>query len=375
MRRCALNFVNLIFFGILLVGSVGFSETPFSVSAPLSASQAFSESDPNSQDTNPLVARLKQDAVTLWLRQYLGNRSSQFEKWVTPKLAETYILDYKLSQKGANKDVVELSGHLDTESLKGWIRLIETKGKGSNQLKPLLVISESLPRSGGTDADAQSQQRQSVVAEEALNLLSREMKKLNLKPTLAAGSFSSNPPRSEKDVAQLRMALGQQSGNPVIWLFLNQCRTCELPRADIYLYSMERSGLVASMSEELTVSLRQLDNAEKVRVALEPLVRQFQQDLEKAISEGKLTALPLTITIEGIESYLAYRKLDYSLSKQSYLSDWTPKAFVQSTAQFEALSYLDSEEVARRIESLNPQDLKLSRVRVDSRNIVMRYSP
>jgi hypothetical protein len=128
------------------------------------------------------------------------------------------------------------------------------------------------------------------------------------------------------------------------------------------------------ISEELSISLKQLENAEKTKTVLTPIFNQFQQDFERVIAEGRFTALPLTITVEGIENYLGYRKIDYALSKQSYFSEWLPKTFIQNTAQFEAMSNLASEEVAQRIENLGMADIKLTLVRVDSRNIVMRYS-
>ncbi|NBT60014.1 hypothetical protein EBT16_14670, partial [bacterium] len=132
--------------------------------------------------------------------------------------------------------------------------------------------------------------------------------------------------------------------------------------------------LLTSLTEELPINLKQLDNVEKTKTALTPVFTQFQQVLEQVIAEGKFTALPLTITVEGIENYLEYRKIDFALGKQTFFSDWLPKAFIQNTAQFETVTNLSSSEVAQRIENLGSGEIKLLSVRVDSRNIVMRYS-
>lgn len=360
---CFITFVSLVF-----------AEAPFSVSAPLSSTlQPESE---NSEDATPaLISRLKQDAIIQWLRQYLGNKAVNYEKLVTAKFAESYILDYKVAQKGANKDTIELSGHLDTEALKGWLRLADTKDDKDGQIRPSLIMTDSLAEFASPSPDYFGPEGSSNYTQIATSLLSTQLKKLNLKATPTHQNFSYPPPRDEKGIDQVKNALATEGTNSVIWLYLNKCRSCESPRLDIYLYSLEKNGtLLTTITEELPISLKQLDNVEKAKGALTPIFNQFHQVLEQVISEGKFTALPLTITIEGIENYLEYRKVDFALGKQTFFSDWLPKAFVQNTAQFETVSNLTSSEVAQRIESLGLADVKLISVRVDSRNIVMRYS-
>jgi len=351
------------------------AEAPFAVSASLSQTTDGQEApNPDALSSSALVARLKQDAVIFWLRQYLKDKSSRFEKLVTPELAESYILDYQLAQKGANKDVLELSGRLDTEALKGWLRLVETKGKGSGELRPLLVMTDSLSGISFSKPDYLSQLGDSAYTAQALNLLNQEAKKLNLKIFPAAGSFPNQPPRTEREILQLRTSAKDESSNAIVWLHLTKCSNCEFPRLELFLYSLNRGALIFSMSEDLPLSPKQLEQSEKVKAVLTPIAKQFHEELEKAISTGKFSATPLTITIEGIDNYLAYRKLEYVLSRQPFLSDWFPKAFVKNTAQFEAISQLGAEDVAQRIENLGDLEAKLSPVRVDSRNIVMRYS-
>ncbi|NDD03815.1 MAG: hypothetical protein EB078_02815 [Proteobacteria bacterium] len=117
-----------------------------------------------------------------------------------------------------------------------------------------------------------------------------------------------------------------------------------------------------------------MGNSDKLKTGLAPIFKEFHQEFERAIAEAKLSSAPLTLTIEGIDSYSGYRKLEYSLGKQSFLSQIIPRAFVQNTAQFEMLSVLSTEEVARRVQESLAAEFKLSPIRVDSRNIVMRYS-
>lgn len=376
MKGFELNFVKVLFIIFFSLSSFMLlaDETPFSVSAPLnSVTQAETES---SEDATPaLLSKLKQEAIMQWLRQYLGNKATRYEKLITAKFAEGYILDYKVAQKGANKEIVELSGHLDTEALKGWLRLAESKGQEGGQIRPTLIMTDSLVDFTAPNPDYLSQTGSSVYTQTSIQVLNQELKRLNLKLNPASEHPLFPPPRDEKGMSRLKESLSMNGANAVVWLYLNKCKSCESPRLDIYLYSLERNGsLLSLISEELPLTLKQLDNADKTKTALSPLFNQFQQDFERAIAEGKFSALPLTITVEGIDNYLGYRKIDYALSKQSYFSDWLPKTFVQNTAQFEAMSNLTSDEVAQRIETLGLGEGKLSLVRVDSRNIIVRYS-
>ena len=366
------KFLVVLLLGIFI--SIAFAEAPFSVSAPIT-SMPQAEAESSEDASAALLSRLKQDAVVQWLRQYMGNKASRYEKLVTPKFAESYILDYKVAQKGPKNEIIELSGHLDTEALKGWLRLADTKEDKGGQLRPSLILTDSLADFSSPSPDYFGPQGASAYTQVATQLLNAELKKLNLKASLFDQNLTYAPPRDERGMGQLKSALSTEGTNAAIWLYLNKCRKCESPRLDIYLYSLEKNGtLLTSLTEELPINLKQLDNVEKTKTALTPVFTQFQQVLEQVIAEGKFTALPLTITVEGIENYLEYRKIDFALGKQTFFSDWLPKAFIQNTAQFETVTNLSSSEVAQRIENLGSGEIKLLSVRVDSRNIVMRYS-
>ena len=264
---------------------------------------------------------------------------------------------------------------MDTEALKGWLRLADTKGQEGGQIRPSLIMTESIPDFSLPTPDYFTQKGSSVYTQTSIQLLNQELKRLNLKLIPANELVTTAPPKDERGISRLKDFLATEGTNAAIWLYLNKCKSCDSPRLDVYLYSLERGGsLLSIISEELSLTLKQLDSPDKTKTVLNPIFNQFQQDFERAIAEGRFTALPLTITVEGIETYLGYRKIDYALSKQSYFSEWLPKTFVQNTAQFEAMSNLASEEVAQRIENLGVADVKLTLVRVDSRNIVVRYS-
>jgi|688.fasta_scaffold114862_2 hypothetical protein len=378
MKGFALSFAKSVFFILLCAFCLlGRSEAPFSVAAPLPVNSPTpppgSQTPPEDTSTE-LLARLKQDAVILWLRQYLGSKASSVEKMVTPDFAENYILDYKLSRSGANKEIIQLSGHLDDEALKGWVRLSETKGKGSNQIRPLLIISANLPGMSTPSVDYFTHTGNSTFSQQVTQMVNQEVQKFNLRAIPASGAVGSTPPRNEREIVGLREGSTQDGANTAIWVYLNQCKSCEFPRLDIYLYSFMNPRLLSVQSDDLNIAVKDLGNTEKLKAALLPIFNEFHQEFERVIAEGKLNSAPLTVTIEGIDNYLSYRKIEYSLSKQSYLGQIVPHAFVQNTAQFEAVSSLGAEEVARRIQESVQPEIKLSPIRVDSRNIVMRYS-
>ncbi len=131
---------------------------------------------------------------------------------------------------------------------------------------------------------------------------------------------------------------------------------------------------MTTLSEELPGLYTSLKSTESTTQLCAPFFKDFQKNFERAIAEGKTKSALVTLTIDGIDNYRNYKKLEYVLSQQTFWSDWVPKSFSRSTAQFEAVSPLNASDVARRIESLSFSTGKLQLVRVDSRNVVMRYS-
>lgn len=363
-----MNFVKHLFFLFLLFNScLTFAETPFSVAAPLEGENISEPQDSEDTPLKSLLARLKQDAVILWMRNQLGDKASNFEKKVTPEFAESYILDYRVDRKGENKNIIQLSGHLDTDALKGWLRVSETKMASGSQLKLALVISFQ----SATELSDEQENNLFAATEKGLN---QELKKLRLSVSSPFPPPFSLPPKGEAGISQLSQFFEPKGFNTVIWLHINQCATCPGARLDLYSYSLSQNFLMTALSEEVPGLLNSLKSSDGVNQLCEPFFKDFQKDFERAIAEGKTKSALVTLTIDGIGNYRDYKKLEYVLSQQSFWSDWVPKSFTQSTAQFEALSPLNASDVARRIEALSLSSGKLQLVRVDSRNVVMRYS-
>jgi len=368
MKRSELSFVKILFLALLFLSTDPcFSQTPFSVSAPLESLESASSDQSADEPLKAVLARLKQDAVILWMRSYLGEKSSSFEKKVTPEFAESYLLDYRVNRVGENKNIVQLSGNLDTDSLKGWLRVSETKMASGSQLKPALIISTSPSISLN-----ESQEGNLFSAIESG--LNQEFKRLRLNLASASSAPFDIPPKDERMISRLSDFFAGKGNNIVIWVYLNRCKSCTGIRLDLFSYSLSQNHLMTSLSEEVPELTGSFQDPSRITAIFSPFFKLFQQDFERAIAEGKPHASALTLTVEGVENYRIYKKLEYLLSQQGFWSDWMPRGFVQGTAQFEAFSPLNAPDVARRIEALTLPEGKLLMVRVDSRNVVVRYS-
>lgn len=359
-----MSFVKLFLALLVVFNSSGFCQTPFSVAAPLESEASESSGD---ESLRELISRLKQDAVILWLRDYLGEKANSYEKSVTPDFAESYILDYRVTRTGENKNIIQLSGHIDTDSIKGWLRVSATKLSGNSSLKPALVVSSSPNIS-------LSEGQQNVLENSVKANLNRELKKLRVAFSDIQPPPLDAPPRDESGITELASRFQSKGFNFAIWVYLNRCRSCSMARLDIYSFSLSNAQVVTSLSEELPSFMISLQTEEQANSLLSPFFKTFQQDFERAIAEGRTSSQIVTLTVEGLENYRAYKKLEYLLSQQSFFSDLTPKHFIQNTAQFEAVSPLNSTDVARRIQALSFSEGKVDLVRVDSRNVIVRYS-
>lgn len=365
-----MNFVKL--FPLFLLTAIAIAETPFSVTAPPVAPSADKKS-PTDSDT---LAGLKQKAVANWLQKNMGDRFAPVESQITADFAERYILNYKLGRSAANPDWLELSGYLDEDSLRKWVRLTETKGKGSSQLRPLYLLTSSLPGLSLKAGDTLESVRDTALGKASLGLLTGEFLKLNSRPIPATGSFSFlNPPKDERGTTALRDSAARDGANTAVWLNLTQCSGCDGPRVDLYLYSFSNLRLVTVQSEEIALAPKDYGNLERIQELLKPIFQAFHQELESVITEERLTAVPLRVSIEGVDSYRVYKQLEVSLGKIDTLRQVVPKAFSYRTAEFEGMTTQSAEDLARRIQQVSLGRAQLKTVRIDSRGVVMRYLP
>lgn len=316
------------------------------------------------------VSELKRQAVLDYLARALGPRFQQYEKAVTPEFAERYILDYKVSRSGGNR--VQLTGHLDAEALKGWIRLSETKG-GKNAFRPMLLISSSIPGLTISPKETASKVRESALGQQILSEATAAFQKVNAKLTVPDGGPSlSAPPRAEGEIRTLRDV--GEGYSCALWVHLSPCKSCGGSRLDLFVYNLGQARRVLGKSEDLALSGGDFNSAPRVKTALKAPFAEFKNDLEEIVSNGQLFSSSYRLVVEGVESYRAYKRLETEIGELDYLNQVVLKRVEPKVAEFEVLSSLGGEEVLSRLDGETFNGFRLKPVRVDSHHLVVKYS-
>lgn len=375
-----MNFVKALLF--LLVSSLLFAdEIPFTVSgtpATLAPSVAGAAPAPTNlddpQQQGELIAQLKLRAVSEWLQGYLGNRYPQFERFITNDFAEKYVLEYKVSRAGANREAIQLNGHLDGDSLKRWVRVVESK-KGGTTVKPLLVLSSSLTQFPLSPAASTDRARDNVFGQQVSSFMNHEFQRMNTHLTPVESSFPLNSPaRFENEIRTLRDFGVQSGGNCVVWVHLSPCSSCAgNSRTDIYLYSLNAPRLVFVESDDLPLKAQDYSNQERVKEALKTVFQQFHASFDSVVSEGKLLNSEFRVLFEGLDHVRSFKVFESELARSDFASQPILRKAEARSAEFSVLSPLGVDELAQRIQNIEMAGRKLSAQRIDSRSVVVRY--
>ncbi len=332
----------------------------------------------NPEVQTKLIAQLKQKAVAEWLQNFLGARYQNFQKAVTPEFGEKYVLDYKVTRVPALPNTLELSGHLDSDALKKWARVSETKEKGQEGIRPVFIYSSLAGAMQSAPRETSEKIKDSSVAQLVFKELTTHFQKLNSKLVPFEGRLGLNAPSSSEDeIGTLSNEVGAGRFNAVVWAHLSQCANCSTARIDLYVYSLAPARLAVVKSEDLAVAASALTNAERAKKSLTPFLAQLHEGVEETISEGKLFSNDFTLRIEGIggiDGYRTYKLIDKDFQRQDFLNQPSLKMLENTGVEFKVLSTLSSDELAQRIQTTTWAGFKLQRVSVDSHTIVMRYS-
>ena len=318
------------------------------------------------------LPQLKQQAVMQLLQRYLGNRFDAYESQITPDFAEKYILDYKVSRAPGK---MILSGHLDGEALRGWVRLSETK-RGSNVVKPVFLLSSTLSGLTITPNQTGAKIREGGMAAIFLAEANQSFQKLNTKlGTVEGGNPGAvRPPSQESELKTLKDFAQGAGYNAALWAHLVPCRSCGGTRLDLHVYHLATQRQVLARSEELALSASDFTNATKLRNALKTPFSNLKTDLENAISDGSLFNFSYRLTIEGLESYRSFKQVELELAQLDYISQSVLKRAQPQVAEYEVLSSLPIEELSSRLSAETFNGFGLKPVRVDSRELTVRYS-
>lgn len=355
------------YFAYLFLFFLAFSQkllgdtSAFSVTAPAPTGAQYN------QELNGVVADLKLRAITDYLQKYLGSRYKNFEELVTPEFAEKYILDYKIGKSTNDRNIIEVTGHLDADSLKRWIRLTDTKSRGGNALRPVFLFTSTMPGYTFTTGDS-PKVRESSIFQALHSLASTNLQKFNVRLTSPSSArlSASQPAKSESDIRALSSSFIPAGFNTALWFHLTPCKTCGGSRLETYYYNLAQNRILISRADDLAMEPKNLASADRFKKLVQPLVKQFQSDFEGLSSSGELFGTVYHVTVEGIETNRAYKAIELELSRLDSLShsQLVRVEFIKKLADFEVTSQLSLEELK---ESLKQTDFARANLRITVR--------
>ncbi len=326
-------------------------------------------------ETTSVLNRLKQQAVREYLQRILGPRYERYDSSVTSDFAERYILDYQVNRQSTDSTQMEISGRLDVDALKQWVRVNETKATGSNILKPLFLLSASLPGYSIDPRQTGSQVSQNPVAQGVLKALNDGFAKFNAVLTTASADATlglTHPPAREAEIRTLKNYGLAAGSNSVVWVHFSACMQCGT-RVDISLYNLTQARKVHSSSTDIDYAMSDLGDPKKLNKALGKLFKDFAAAFEESVSSGILFATEYKVVVERVDAYKTYKLIDAALAKQDFVLQSTLSRAQNGTAEFKILSPLQPRELYQRFSVAQFPGLTLKPVSIDSQTITVRY--
>lgn len=321
-----------------------------------------------------LLLRLKQQAVREYLQKILGARYERYDASITPEFAERYILDYQVNRQSADSTQMEIAGHLDTDALKQWVRVSETKATGNSSLKPLFLLSANLPGLAIDPKTTAQQVKQNPMAQTLFKSMTDVFQKFNatLGTTEETGLGLAKPPASESELRSLR-SYGVMAGfNSAVWVVLSTCKNCGT-RVDFLLYNLSQARQVLAVSGDLEMGPGEMADAKRLTKAIAKMLQDFGSGFEESVSKGTLFASEYRLVVEGLNTYKAFKLVDSALGKQDFILQAVLKRTAKSTADYRVLSPLPPREFYQRFHVAQFPGLTLKPLSIDSQTVTVRY--
>jgi hypothetical protein len=321
-----------------------------------------------------VLVRLKQQAVREFLQKILGPRYDRYDAMITPEFAERYITDYQVNRQSPDSTQMEIGGHLDTDSLKQWVRVNETKAAGNSSLKPLFLISANLPGFSIDPKQSAVQVKQNPATGTFFRQLSEVFQKFNavLATSDETGLGLTKAPTRESEIRTLR-SYGVMAGfNSAVWVNLSVCKNCGT-RIDFILYNLTQARQVLSTSVDVEMDPAEMSDAKRLTKAISKAIADFAAGFEESISKGTLFAMEYRLIVEGLNTYKAFKLVDSALGKQDFILQSALSRAQSQTAEFRILSPLPPRELFQRFNVAGIPGLTLKPLSIDSQTVTVRY--
>lgn len=324
------------------------------------------------------IERLKQMVVLDYLRSALGNRFQEYAPQVNSEFSEGYILDYKVSRKEATPGAapsLELTGHLDTEGLNRWVRLNETKARGSASLRPVFVLSSEVPGLTYAPGNSGNSARTTPIGQVFYGELAKVFRKFNTELGLVSEKslLLAVPAETPTQMSELRDYAAGNGNNSVAWVHLQACRSpgCGM-RAEIHTYNLAQGRRLFVQSANLKIAAGDLSDPAKLHAAVDPLIKDYAGRFEDAVSKGTLFSTSYRLIVRGVDQYRNYKKLKTALTKLEYLVQAVPKRVRANESEFQVLSPLSARELAQRLQITNFPGFQLAATSADATQVEVR---
>lgn len=349
-------------FIILLPNLLQGAESGFSVSAMI-----------GEQDMPTATAALKHQAVKEWLKAKLGDEFSNFESKFTPEFTEQYVLDYQVTK--LSDEELQVTGHLDIQSLLGWVRLTETKSHGGGDIRPLFVVSSEIPEASLLARSTPSNVRSDKFAQTLMTLSTGTLAKFSIKlGTSRDARFPySAPPQSESDIHSLRSFAAAQDFNSVLWLHFVPCAPCGGTKAQVYFYNLPQDRTLIAQTHNLKLAAADFQSSDKIKAETTEMFKQLGQDFEEMVSSGSLSSRIHQLEVKGVQSYQAYLTINKELESLDFVTEAVLSKTEPWTVHYEIMSPLPSSELLKKFEGLKFSAFRLEPKSVSSNNLVVQY--
>jgi predicted nucleic-acid-binding protein len=305
---------------------------------------------------------VKKNLVVEWLNL---KRKSQYEASLGDKNLDEYILYISKKRISEKRDQLKIVGELALDQLNKWVHTSDTTSQSKINWRPVFVGTVNLPglQISSSDSAAKIQDNPYMKNLWQYTLNSVQKFKFKLSPLEGKALSLQKPEVTPSFIDKLKTEIGS-SGNAVIWVDTTQCIGCgsNTIKVDTYFYNLAFNRVEIADSQELTLSLSEIANPNKLQAALKNVFQNFNQQLEERISSGKLMSAVYVLKIRAIRRPDQYQWINKNLLSKNLFTTAQLKYFESGSAEYEVQSTFSKEELIDRLkhELMAQPELKVS---------------
>jgi len=267
-----------------------------------------------------------------------------------------------------------MSGSLDSDSIKRWLRKFEVKstGAGAGGINPMLIVSSE---NGPIRAQETATAVRSGISEIFARDLQRYFSKINttLTPFEGSGLPTPYPPRTEQEVRSFTEMGMSRNANSAVWAHFSTCQSCGGSRVDLLFYYFPQGRLALGRSDDLPFDYREGAPSEKSKRIIKSTVDDFASGINELIEQGTLFSSVHLLVVDGLDSLRAFKQLDNGLARLDFVTRVTLKKTESTRVEYEVFSGLNTDELVQRLQNNSFGGFKLKGTGTSGNQAQMRY--